>query len=201
MPTLNLTDRKIRSLKASSTRVEYVDLKVPGLALRVMPTGAKSWTLHTPSRPHAPADARDAGQDSAGEGARACAERVPRRHHRCQSREPEAGWPQGRDRGAARRPLHREVGQAQEALVESRRQPPPAEGAPEVATPGNHRHHPPDVRALVESVAEAGAPVVANRVAALLSKVFSLRWIVICCPSARRPGSLARPRSTPAIAC
>ena len=45
MPTLMLTDRQIAAIKPTTTRVEYVDEKVPGLALRVTPTGAKSWTV------------------------------------------------------------------------------------------------------------------------------------------------------------
>ena len=45
MPTVTLAARHIDSIKPTTTRVEYVDEKVPGLALRVMPTGAKSWTV------------------------------------------------------------------------------------------------------------------------------------------------------------
>ena len=45
MPTKLLTDRFIISVRPKDSRVEYVDTKVGGLALRVMPTGAKSWTI------------------------------------------------------------------------------------------------------------------------------------------------------------
>ena len=45
MPTLLLTDRRASSIRPTATRVEYVDRKVPGLALRVTPNGAKSWTV------------------------------------------------------------------------------------------------------------------------------------------------------------
>src|SRR4051812_10683283 len=45
MPTLTLTARTVKSIKPTSTRVEYFDTEVPGLALRVSPTGAKSWTV------------------------------------------------------------------------------------------------------------------------------------------------------------
>ena len=45
MPTLMLTDRQVAAIKAKATRTEYVDTKVGGLALRVTPTGAKSWTV------------------------------------------------------------------------------------------------------------------------------------------------------------
>ena len=41
----SLTDRRIASIRPTNTRVEYVDQKVPGLALRVTPNGAKSWTV------------------------------------------------------------------------------------------------------------------------------------------------------------
>ena len=45
MPTLTLTARKIKAIKPTRTRVEYLDDKMPGLALRVTPNGAKSWTV------------------------------------------------------------------------------------------------------------------------------------------------------------
>jgi integrase len=40
-----LTDRRIRSLKAEGQQYEVTDGAVPGLALRVFPTGSKSWFL------------------------------------------------------------------------------------------------------------------------------------------------------------
>ena len=44
MPTFT-TARQVESIRPQTMRVEYLDEKVPGLALRVMPTGAKSWTV------------------------------------------------------------------------------------------------------------------------------------------------------------
>src|SRR4029079_14453499 len=43
--THQLTDRRIRSLKAEEQRVELMDGAVPGLGLRALPTGRKSWFL------------------------------------------------------------------------------------------------------------------------------------------------------------
>lgn len=43
--TDHLTDRRIRSLKAEGERVELMDGAVPGLGIRVSPTGSKSWFL------------------------------------------------------------------------------------------------------------------------------------------------------------
>ncbi len=40
-----LTDRRIRTLKAEGERVELMDGAVPGLGIRVAPTGRKSWFL------------------------------------------------------------------------------------------------------------------------------------------------------------
>jgi integrase len=40
-----LTDRRIRTLKAEGQRVELMDGAVPGLGIRVSPTGRKSWFL------------------------------------------------------------------------------------------------------------------------------------------------------------
>jgi len=43
---MTLTDRRIATLRPNSTaRLEVPDQKVPGLALRVTPSGAKTWTL------------------------------------------------------------------------------------------------------------------------------------------------------------
>jgi integrase len=43
--TRHLTDRRISSLKAVGERVELMDGAVPGLGLRALPTGRKSWFL------------------------------------------------------------------------------------------------------------------------------------------------------------
>jgi integrase len=45
MPTVNLTARMVDSIKPTKARREYFDAATPGLALRVTPTGAKSWTV------------------------------------------------------------------------------------------------------------------------------------------------------------
>jgi len=43
--TDSLTERRIRALKAAGERVELMDGAVPGLGIRVSPTGSKSWFL------------------------------------------------------------------------------------------------------------------------------------------------------------
>ena len=43
--TDHLTDRRIRALKAEGERVELMDGAVPGLGIRALPTGRKSWFL------------------------------------------------------------------------------------------------------------------------------------------------------------
>jgi len=45
MPTRTLTVKWVESVKASKTRVEYFDTVVRGLALRITPNGVKSWTV------------------------------------------------------------------------------------------------------------------------------------------------------------
>ena len=46
MPTRMLTARFVDGIKPTTgQRVEYFDQTVPGLAIRVTPTGAKSWTV------------------------------------------------------------------------------------------------------------------------------------------------------------
>lgn len=43
MPTVNLTDRKIASLKPKEVLIEYWDEKTPGFGIRVSPEGTKTW--------------------------------------------------------------------------------------------------------------------------------------------------------------
>jgi hypothetical protein len=43
LPTANLTDRKIDSLKPGKEIVEWWDKKVPGFGIRVSPKGKKTW--------------------------------------------------------------------------------------------------------------------------------------------------------------
>src|SRR2546427_6137423 len=45
MPRLLLTDRRVKALKPQATRIDYHDAQLPGLALRVTPTGEKSWSV------------------------------------------------------------------------------------------------------------------------------------------------------------
>ena len=45
MPSRTLTARTVDSIKPTGRRAECRDTKAPGLALRVTPNGAKSWTV------------------------------------------------------------------------------------------------------------------------------------------------------------
>ena len=44
MPRVSLTDRRVASAKSAS-RIAYFDTKTRGLALRVTPAGAKTWSF------------------------------------------------------------------------------------------------------------------------------------------------------------
>jgi hypothetical protein len=44
MPRLNLTDRFVASVRAKA-RITYFDTKTRGLALRITPTGTKTWAF------------------------------------------------------------------------------------------------------------------------------------------------------------
>ena len=46
MPTVALTDRFCSTVKAGSTRIDYFDEKTHGLALRVAPSGIRTFTVH-----------------------------------------------------------------------------------------------------------------------------------------------------------
>jgi len=194
MPTVTLTARHIDRIKPTTTRVEYVDEKVPGLALRVMPTGAKSWTVRYRHRGRLRrltlgsaavitlAQARERVRDllhDASKGADPATEKQSGRKAQTigdlaalyiekWAKPRKRSW-KADDNMLRRRVLPR---WRHRAIVDISRQ---------------------DVRQLVEQVAEAGAPIVANRVAALLSKLFAFaldRDLVQASPAVRipRPG-------------
>jgi integrase len=194
MPTLKLTTRQIDTIKPTTKRTEYIDEKVPGLALRVMPTGAKSWTVRYRHRGRlrrltlgsagviSLAQARDRVRDlmhDASKGADPATEKQLGR--RAETIGDLADlylekWAKPRKRSwkADDNLLRKKVlpRWQHRAIADITRQ---------------------DVRALVEEVAESGAPIVANRVAALLSKMFAFaldRDLVQASPAVRipRPG-------------
>ena len=115
----------------------------------------------------------------------------------------EAGRPEGRDDRRPRRPVHREVGEAAEAIAG--RPTTTCSAARSCRTGGIGRSWTSRGRTCGSSsrqVAEAGAPIVANRVAALLSKLFAFaldRDLVD--RESRRCGFRGRARSSSAIAC
>lgn len=194
MPTVNLTDRKIKSIKPTRARVEYLDKTVPGLALRVTPNGSKTWTVRYRHRGRLRrmtlgntnavtlATARERVRDllsKASQGADPATEKQDGRtaetitdlanlYIEKHAKPKKRSWKADRnllDHKVLPTWRHRAIADITRA----------------------------DVRLLVEGVAEAGAPVVANRVAALLSKVFAFaldRDLVAASPAIRipRPG-------------
>ena len=194
MPTLMLTDRQIAAIKPTTTRVEYVDEKVPGLALRVTPNGAKSWTVRYRHRGRlrrltlgsasvialvqARARVRDLLHD-ASKGADPATEKQAGRKAETIGDLAELymeKWAKPRKRSW----------KADDNLLRNKVLPKWRHRAIADVTRQ-------DVRRLVEDVAEAGAPIVANRVAALLSKMFAFaldRDLVQASPAVRipRPG-------------
>jgi len=194
MPTLMLTDRQVAAIKPTTTRVEYVDEKVPGLALRVTPNGAKSWTVRYRHRGRL----RRLTLGSASV--------IPlvkaREHVRDLLHEASKGADPATEKQAGRKAetigdlaalyiekwakLRKRSWKADDNLLRNK-----------VLPTWQHRAIADitrqDVRGLVEDVAEAGAPIVANRVAALLSKMFAFaldRDLVQASPAVRipRPG-------------
>jgi len=194
MPTLMLTDRQVAAIKPTTTRVEYVDEKVPGLALRVTPNGAKSWTVRYRHRGRL----RRLTLGSASV--------IPlvkaREHVRDLLHEASKGADPATEKQAGRKAetigdlaalyiekwakLRKRSWKADDNLLRNK-----------VLPTWQHRAIADitrqDVRGLVEDIAEAGAPIVANRVAALLSKMFAFaldRDLVQASPAVRipRPG-------------
>jgi integrase len=194
MPRLTLTDRKIAAIRPTRQRVEYLDRKVPGLALRVTPQGAKSWTMRYRHRGRLRrltlgdlgviplADARARARDelnAASKGADpATAKQAGKKAETMGALAALyiAKWAKPKKRSW----------KADDNLLRRRVLPQWRHRAIADITRA-------DVRQLVEGIAEAGAPIVANRVAALLSKLFAFaldRDLVPASPAVRipRPG-------------
>lgn len=194
MPTVMLTAKFVAGVKPKRQRIEYFDEDVPGLALRVTEHGAKSWTLLYRHRgrlrrltlgdidaltlAQARERARDErhavskGEDPAttkqdGKKAQTISELADLYIEKW-AKPRKRSWKADRnliDRKLLPKWRHR-------AIVDITRQ---------------------DVRQLIEGVADAGAPIVANRVAALVSKLFAFaldRDLVTVSPAVRipRPG-------------
>lgn len=196
MPIVKMTHRWVSAVKRDPLRqVDYWDDHLPGFSLRVAPSGRKTWTVyyrfHKRKRrlslgtfpPVVLADARDrarailvkvaAGQDPAAEKISSqeastfrelATEYIERHAKRVKKSYRNDQWMI--DRHLLPRWRH----------VKAR----------DVSRP--------DVRALVEAIADRGAPVLANRVLALISKMFSFAvsrdWRADNpCTDVKRPGS------------
>lgn len=189
--TLNLTARTVRSIKPLDRRRDYYDAAVAGLVLRVTPTGAKTWCViyrHRGQRRRLTlGSATVLGLADARERARAHLCDVskgldPAAHKRAERDAMTVGdlatlylekWAKPRkrswryDANLLRRKVlpawkHRAVKDVTRA----------------------------DVRELVERIADAGAPIGANRVVALLSKMFTFaldRELIATHPALRIP--------------
>ena len=196
MPTLTLTARTVKSLQPTpGKRMEYFDTAVPGLALRVMPTGAKTWSVFYRHRGRLRrltlgttkildlADARARARDELHAASKGADPAERKQAGRTAETVGDLAdlyiqkWAKPRKRSwkADDNLLRRKVLPTwrHRAIADITRQ---------------------DVRRLVEGVAEAGAPIVANRVAALVSKLFAFaldRDLVTVSPAVRipRPGT------------
>jgi integrase len=191
MPTKNLTDRTIKAIKPTAARVEYFDAKLPGLALRVTPAGVKTWTLmyrHRGRRRRLTlgtldaltlAQARELAKDKRHDVSKGVDVATVKQDGRTADTIADLAdlyiekWARPRKRSwkADRNLLDHRVLPTwkHRAIVDITRQ---------------------DCRQLVEGVAEKGAPIVANRVAALLSKMFAFaldRDLVKASPAVRLP--------------
>jgi integrase len=174
MPTITFTARTVDRLKPTpGQRVEYFDVSVPGLALRITERGAKTWTLlyRHRGRPRrltlgsaaavSLADARARARDAIGaaaKGADPAAEKQDARQAETiedLAREYIARYAKRRKRSWKEddRMLRLDILPAWQhrAIVDITRR---------------------DVRALIEAIAARGAPIGANRTLSLISKVF-----------------------------
>ena len=196
MPKKALNARFVDSVKPTpGRRVEYFDQTVTGLALRVTPTGAKSWTLLYRNK-----------RDKLRRLTLGTTEELSLAKARDRARDELYSVWKGADPATAKQSAKRAetIGELADLYMEKwakprkrswkaddnllRRKVLPKWRSRAIADIGRQ-----DVRQLVESVAESGAPIVANRVAALLSKLFAFaldRDLVSVNPAVRipRPG-------------
>ncbi|MFN7984394.1 MAG: tyrosine-type recombinase/integrase [Vicinamibacterales bacterium] len=192
MPTVMLTARFVDTVKPTpGKRIEYVDREVPGLALRVMPTGIKSWTVRYRHRSRlrrltlgsvtavSLSQARDRARDELhGVSHGADPASVKQASRKAETFEELAAFYMERWAKPRKRSWKADDNLIRRRILPSWRR---------RAIADITRR---DVRDMVQSVADAGAPVVANRVAALLSKMFSvaLDWdLVTVNPAVRIP--------------
>jgi len=195
MPTLTLTAQTVKSIKPTQgRRVEYIDSIVPGLALRVTPAGSKSWTVRYRHRTRmrrmtlgsvdvlSLAKARERARDEL--------------HAASKGADPATAKQAGRKAET--------IGDLATLYIEKWAKPRKRSWKADdnllrmkILPRWRHRAIADitrqDVRLLVEQVAEAGAPIVANRVASLISKLFAFaldRDLVTASPAVRipRPG-------------
>jgi integrase len=189
------TARQVDAIRPGAVRTEHHDTVAPGLVLRVTPAGARTWALRYrhrgrlrrftigPASAISLADARARARDTiraASDGADPAAEKQDGRKAETigdlatlyidkHAKPKKRSW------------------KADDNLLRMKVLPKWRNRAIADIT----RH---DVRLLVEGVAEAGAPIVANRVAALMSKMFAFaldRDLVSASPAVRipRPGT------------
>lgn len=187
MPTIALTDRKIAGLKPAPERVEYFDRSMPGFGLRVSPDGRKSFVLlYRVARPSPRPGAEPAGHSK----------RVLKRltlgiypdvglaKARDLARAELQKATTGRDPSAERKQARQQTfGALAERYVERHAKPRKRswrDDARMIRTAlDDWRDRPAsaitrsDVRELLEAVVDRGAPVAANRLLALVRKVFN----------------------------
>lgn len=174
MPTIRFEPRTAGGLKPNPTaRVEYFDADLPGLALRVTPTGVKTWTVLYRHRgrlrrytlgplkaiglAEARERAREAIRDASKGGDPATTKQAQRKAETIADLAREYI-----DRYAKR---HKRSWREDDRILRA-----------EILPTWKHRAIADitrrDVRRLVEGIAERGAGIMANRTAALVSKLF-----------------------------
>jgi len=175
MPKLNLTVKKIDSLKPTDNRVDYFDMNLPGFFIRVTPNGVKTygvmyrhagrkirytigttdqWTL---------ADARDKGAEAIRDAAKGVNAAAKKKEQRQASSFGEVAaeylerWAKKRKRPKSWKEDERIIEVYLNKRFENVR-------ASEVSRA--------DVRAMLESIADE-APIMANRVLACIRKIYN----------------------------
>src|SRR5262245_34900621 len=168
-----LTTRTIQSIKPLAQRAEYHDAAVPGLALRVSPSGLKVWTLLYRNaggrlRRYTVARYSDKGLKEARQAARALLNRVADRHDpaadKHATRRGETFGDLSKEYLDKHAKKHKRTWQHDEWLIDGRLAPWKLRKVKEITRR--------DVRELLDRIAADG-PVLANRTLALVRKMFN----------------------------
>lgn len=175
MPTLTLTDRAVRALRAGSTQSDYWDANLPGFGVRVSAQGRKTWQLRYRTNGHQRrlkiGSYPNVGLAKARAAARSALGRVADGEDPAAAKHVEHQGGTFRQLAAVYMARHarlrKRTWRDDERILN-------VELLPVLGTSRAKAVTRTQVRELVEAIADRGAPIMANRTLALVRKVFNV---------------------------